>query len=362
MVRAGAQLGDETREAACSPASVDEKASPDAHDESVTIHEHFLRGPRAEQQVLLHKETSGQRIGIGLRPDMPDRAVVNTVAPDTPASQPRAPGSAVPLIEPYDELVEVAGVPCTSAVHAVQLIREAPAGELVIRKLCRPEKVWHSISFVQESARAALARHGGVTRRALLKPLHSTVLGLSFSPDYAAHSFIRKVSEGGAAARVLEEGDRVVRLNGARCSAPGETARRLREAVGRIELHIERAAQVNHDEVAKVEEAVKEQERQRQLEEEASRAAHGAEESGQSEDDDDEYAHAHGMLPVSKLPAAHSHGWIPAKLARRTLPLAGTKSTSTMALLKTTAATLTIPAPPTARQAIPFLGSGPTPF
>ena len=35
--------------------------------------------------VVVPKATDTTRIGIGLRPDMPDRAVVHTIAPGTPA-------------------------------------------------------------------------------------------------------------------------------------------------------------------------------------------------------------------------------------------------------------------------------------
>ena len=125
-VRAGAQLGSVEMRSPASPTSMDEDDASEADARARTIHEFFLRGPRSDTVVTLYKETQGTRIGIGLRPDMPDRAVVNTVAPGTPASQPQATGSSVMLIEPYDELLEVAGTHCSSAVHAVSTESDGP--------------------------------------------------------------------------------------------------------------------------------------------------------------------------------------------------------------------------------------------
>ena len=60
--------------------------------------------------------------------DLPSRAVIASLAPETPAAQM---GGGKPLLEPYDELLSIGGVAVESAVQAVKLIREAPAGVLV---------------------------------------------------------------------------------------------------------------------------------------------------------------------------------------------------------------------------------------
>jgi len=175
-----------------------------------TLPAYVLSAATEEVTVTLFKEAATTRIGIGLSPEEPDRAVVNTVAAETPAAMPVTPGSAATLIEPYDELLEIGGVRPESAVHAVKLIREAPAGDLIIRKLRCPDAAKRAAVFAQASWRAKWPKMEGLTRRLLVKPTATTVLGLAFSPDYNVHSVIKAIKEGGAAHGLLAAGDRIV--------------------------------------------------------------------------------------------------------------------------------------------------------
>ena len=70
----------------------------EAGELELTLTEFLLTIPRVEYTITIPKETSTTRIGIGLRADMPDRAVVNTTAPGTPASESLAPDSQLSLI------------------------------------------------------------------------------------------------------------------------------------------------------------------------------------------------------------------------------------------------------------------------
>jgi hypothetical protein len=227
------------------------------------------------QVVTVPKETDTTRIGIGLRPDMPDRAVVHTIAPGTPAAG---------LIQPYDEILSVAGEPISSAVHAVQLIRECPAGELHI-ELRRAAALSSAVETVQNGMRNAMAHREGLSRRSLLKETPDAVLGLSFSPEYKVHSVIKMVKEGGLAATALQPGDLVRRLNGIDCFSPADTARMLREASGRLELLVLPARLVDGRELYEVEaaEAARQQEQ-----EEALHAREGDRHDSRDDDDDDE--------------------------------------------------------------------------
>lgn len=280
-VRQGAALGsdDPPPSEVAAPAKV-----------AATVPEHVLRENVEETTVVLYKETDQTRIGIGLRADVPERAVVNTVAAGSPASLPMEPGSSTPLIRPYDELLEVGGTPVQSAVHAVQLIREAHAGELIVRKAACPERVLNGVMMLQDTWRAAFARQEGVVRRIITKPMQTTMLGLSFSPEYAMHSIIKKLNEGGVAERALEAGDRIVRVNGVLCDNPAATARMLRECDGRIELQVIPAAHVDEAELSRAEQAYQEslraeEEARYQEAERARLAAYGPE----GVDEDDEY-------------------------------------------------------------------------
>ena len=204
--------------------------------------------------VVVPKATDTTRIGIGLRPDMPDRAVVHTIAPGTPADG---------IIQPYDHLLVIAGEQVSSAVHAVQLIREAPAGSLHI-ELVREADLSRATVAIQNGMRNAMASREGLVRRTLVKPTPDAVLGLSFSPEYQIHSVIKMVREGGLAETALAAGDLVKRLNGVECVAPADTARLLREASGRIELMVLPADQVDQPEL----DAIEQEEEQRRAEQE----------------------------------------------------------------------------------------------
>ena len=272
-LRAGANLG------------ADPEEEPDfdgeAGEPELTLTEFLLTIPREEHTVTIPKETSTTRIGIGLRADMPERAVVNTTAPGTPASESLAPGSQLSLIEPFDEILQIGGVPCESAVHAVKLIREAPAGDLVILKRGCPEGVKRATNFLQASWRTFSARRDGLTQRILTKPQPNMALGISFSPEYQIHSLIAAVKEDGLAVKVLSAGDRIVRINGIECIAPADAARTLRAASGRIHLELQLAADVDVEEMREAEAAHAAEEEQAQQQ-----AKQGIESDDDDSDDD----------------------------------------------------------------------------
>jgi len=239
----------------------------------------FRTNERASVTVAVPKETDTTRIGISLRPDMPARAVVHVVAIGSPATE---------LIAPYDELLSVGGSPCESAVQAVKLIREAPAGLVEIVKLPCPTSMHRAASAAQNSLRSAVARREGLSRRVVVKPTPTSPLGISFEAAYSVHSVIAMVKEDGLAASVLKVGDCVRRLNGVECNKPAETAKALRDSSGRLELLIvpagqrDQAAELEQEEAAQyaAEEAAR-----REAEEAAYHASMG--QGGEDEDDED---------------------------------------------------------------------------
>ena len=237
---------------------LDDDTSPPIELEQRSLPEYLLEKASAKSElVTLDKFTATTRIGIGLRHDMPERAVVYTVASGTPADG---------TIHPYDEILAIGGTPCESAIHAVSMIREAPAGPLEIEVVPCPAELEQASSRAGAALRAAAARRLGLSRRVINKPSLDTPLGLSFSPDYLVHSVIRAVKEGGLAATALKEGDCVERLNGVRCTTPADTARMLRESSGRLELLITMASRMDLESVRLVEEEAR-------MEEEAALAA-----------------------------------------------------------------------------------------
>ena len=291
-LRAGANLGAEPEE--------EPDFDGEAGEPELTLTEFLLTIPREEHTVTIPKETSTTRIGIGLRADMPERAVVNTTAPGTPASESLAPGSQLSLIEPFDEILQIGGVPCESAVHAVKLIREAPAGDLVILKRGCPEGVKRATNFLQASWRTFSARRDGLTQRILTKPQPNMALGISFSPEYQIHSLIAAVKEDGLAVKVLSAGDRIVRINGIECIAPADAARTLRAASGRIHLELQLAADVDVEEMREAEAAhAAEEERARQVEQGGD---YGYEDDPYSSDDDANDDIHGGMNATGDLP------------------------------------------------------------
>eukprot|EP00320_Phaeocystis_rex_P004598 CAMPEP_0119077646 /NCGR_PEP_ID=MMETSP1178-20130426/95607_1 /TAXON_ID=33656 /ORGANISM="unid sp, Strain CCMP2000" /LENGTH=94 /DNA_ID=CAMNT_0007060019 /DNA_START=12 /DNA_END=293 /DNA_ORIENTATION=+ len=65
------------------------------------------------------------RLGLALWHELPDRAVIRLVHPGSAA--------AAAGLGSFDELLSVNGAPCESAVHAVQIIRDAPPGQMRLR-------------------------------------------------------------------------------------------------------------------------------------------------------------------------------------------------------------------------------------
>ena len=276
-------------------------------DDEISFPEFILRYAEPEDtvSVTLYKETPTTRIGIGLRADMPHRPVVHTVAPGSPASQPPTEGGNVAAIMPYDELLSIGGVHCESAVHAVKLIREAPAGPLAIEKLPCPAAVVRAATAASRALRAGYARREGLSRRVVEKP-EGAVLGLSFSPDWLVHSVIAGVKEGGLAATVLKAGDVVVRLNGEFCEAPAATAKKLRESIGRLELLIVPAGRADEAAMREVEAPVRAQAEAEEAERERRAMAPPEpeyedddldEDFGEEEEDDEDYEEETGLPP-----------------------------------------------------------------
>jgi hypothetical protein len=263
-------------------------------NESSTI-EYLLRNDAEPVRVVLFKETDGTRIGIGLRPDVPDRAIVFTVAPGTPADGRPLEGGDDPAIMPYDELLAVGGEECTSAAHAVKLIREAPAGELEIEKVPCPPEVTHATLSAQTALRAAMRRKGNLSQKALVKPQADMALGLSFSPEFMVHSVIATVKEGSLAATALQVGDVLKWINGVPCGAPADTARLLRGSSGTLDLLIVPAAKRDEDAMVAAEEAARAE--LARAEAAAARAQGGGDYDDDDDDDDDDEAESEAGSP-----------------------------------------------------------------
>ena len=176
---------------------LDDDTSPPIELEQRSLPEYLLEKASAKSElVTLDKFTATTRIGIGLRHDMPERAVVYTVASGTPADG---------TIHPYDEILAIGGTPCESAIHRGLDDPRGPAGPLEIEVVPCPAELEQASSRAGAALRAAAARRLGLSRRVINKPSLDTPLGLSFSPDYLVHSVIRAVKEGGLAATALKE-------------------------------------------------------------------------------------------------------------------------------------------------------------
>ena len=193
--------------------------------------------------MVIAKESPTTRVGIALWHDLPDRAIVHTVAKGMPAAEPAEDGSG-PKLAAFEELLTVNGVPCESAVHAVNMIRNAEE-QIVIRKLACPRRLQDACRKLQASWRGALKQRLGLERRELAKPTQNTLLGISFSPDLRFASVIKGVNEAGPAAGMLTEGDRVLRINGEACDEPAAAAKLLRAASGAIEVIVQPASRVD---------------------------------------------------------------------------------------------------------------------
>lgn len=207
--------------------------------------DHLLRPKRKAVRVKLDKPTSIFHFGILLRCDA-QAAVLSAVDPELPAAS---------CLEAYDELLSVGGQPCKSAAQAIQLIRDAPAGEIELVKLLSPPALAHSARAIQIAYRAhsasvrSLREASGVVRYVLSKPERTCRLGVSFSPEWRAHSILARVDALGMAHPMLHVGDLLRSVNGVTCSEPAQTARLLRESVGRVELLLVPQPKVDLDNV-----------------------------------------------------------------------------------------------------------------
>ena len=128
---------------------------------TLTLPAFVLQSATEVVTISICKEHLFGIIGISLTPEEPGRAIVSAVEPGTSASMPFSTDASVALIQMYDELLEINGVAVESAVHAVTLIRSAPAGELVIRKRQCPESAQRAALFVQAMWRTYWSRREG---------------------------------------------------------------------------------------------------------------------------------------------------------------------------------------------------------
>jgi len=189
---------------------------------------------RDAARVRIHKSNDGTFLGLSCRSDSPRHPILLKVDAKLPAAT---------CLQPFDEILSVAGEPCQSAEHAIQLIRNAPAGSLELIKLLPPRALVHSARVLQKVYRARVDLHArsrtnanGLVRRMIAKPERSCRLGVSLSPEWRVHSMLAKVDPSGIAHTVLHEGDQLRFVNGVACTEPAQTAKLLRESVGSIEL------------------------------------------------------------------------------------------------------------------------------
>ena len=132
----------------------------------------------------------------------------------------------------FDELLTINGERVTSAVHAVEMIRDAPTGTLYVRVRCCPVRLSRAAAMLQRAwLRANRTRHGMV-RALLLKPEQGARLGLAFSPAFERAAVVAAVSPEGLAAGAVHVGDRILRVNGGKVVSPSAAAQQLREILG----------------------------------------------------------------------------------------------------------------------------------
>lgn len=190
-----------------------------------------------EVAVTIAKETATQLIGVTFRHDTPGRAIVQEVQSSSPAAS-LGPDGCTALLRPGDQIVAVAGRGCKSAEHAAFLVRHAAAGSIPIVKLMWDAEAVHAARVVQR-AWARFRRHSVCAVRCILtKPERQSRLGVRFRSEWRLHSVLEMVSRTGLAHGILHEGDVVRSVNGIACVEPYQTAKLLRESVGRLEIEL----------------------------------------------------------------------------------------------------------------------------
>jgi len=183
-----------------------------------------------EEVVTLWKVNA---IGIELRSDILGRAFVQSVAVGSPA--------AAAGVRPYDEILEVAGTRLLSGrpvdmAHA--LMRDAPAGPVIIRKRSPPDAAVRSALLLQDRWRTVHVRRKRLTRRVLHKSHPSIPLGVTLSADFGHRAVVESTKPMSIAARALSVGDLIHSVNGRLCKSPLEAVQLLREASGSIQVLI----------------------------------------------------------------------------------------------------------------------------
>lgn len=137
-------------------------------------------------------------------------------------------------------------------------MRNAPPGFLTIRKRLPPEAAVRSALLLQDRWRTVRALLHGVERRVIHKADASLTLGISLSAEFSHHSVIAKTKPSSIAGRAFSRGDLIRSINGVACGSPAETAQRLREAVGQIELHVTRRRDVDYEAICEMEDRERE--------------------------------------------------------------------------------------------------------
>jgi len=199
-----------------------------------TIERALRSGMRKPIRCSMIKPSNASLLGISLRADS-WHPVVKAVNPALPASG---------CLNPYDEILSVSGESCQSAEHAIQLLSNAPSGQLELIKLPPPTVLTHAVQVIQDSHRAYRVRAKvhtkcrGFVRCVLEKPQRGSRFGISFSPEWRMHSMLAAVDTSGLAYPKLNVGDQICAVNGVECTEPSQTAKLLRDSSGRVEVLI----------------------------------------------------------------------------------------------------------------------------
>lgn len=204
----------------------------------------LLNQPAEHEEVVIRKPSIGTRVGVSLWNALEERAVVYSVIKGLPASEPMEDNPRRPKLGLFEEIIAVNGAPCSSALHAIAMIRGANRN-VVIRKLACPTRLVDACRMVQRCWRLALMRRWGLEYREVVKAASSATLGIRFSPDFQLSAIVESVNPSGLAAQILSKGDRVLRINGESCDLPTNAAMLLREASGRVHLVVQPVSRVD---------------------------------------------------------------------------------------------------------------------
>lgn len=105
-------------------------------------------------EVQLTKHAKDTMLGLRLWSDLTNRAIVHEVTPFSAAAELQVER---PKLGPFDELLSVNGIPCLSAIHAVEILRGADAGIIVLRKHECPVRLHGAARVLQRGWRGSPA-------------------------------------------------------------------------------------------------------------------------------------------------------------------------------------------------------------